>query len=164
MSKGKKNHIKECANDIERIAKFDPQLNDLIKITNQREFVSYYGDIAKNDTYHAHERKNERGITDFMIAIALHYGKKVGEKNQKTKYRLCTYDLKNTLFSKYSKDLDGLVVVVTNSIPQILITTYFHKLRTFNTRTHSENYGYRKIQVKKYKRMKLEMKASWENL
>jgi len=164
MLKEKKNLIKKCANDIERIAKFDPELNDLVKITNQREFISYYGDVAKNDTYHAHERKKERGITDFMVAIALHYGKKVAEKNQKSKYRLSAHDLKNTLFSKHSKDLDSLIVVVTNSIPQIVITTYFDKLRTFNTRTYNENYGYRKKQTKKYKRMKLEMKASLENL
>lgn len=149
------------------LAKIDPNLSTQLDLKNERYFISHVGEILKSDTYHAHERKKERGINNFMVEIAIYYGRKEElrrkNKNPLIKFKIYKKDLKRTVFAKYSDVLDGLVVITLKSNPNILITTFFHNFIVDNSRTRSEESYYRKESNKAYKRLKNNLKGEIED-
>ncbi len=157
-------------NELEELGKRDYRLKDLLERSRQRRFLSHYGNVAKHDTLHGHERKQDRDIKDMHVAIAQYYGRSEKRRPIKGKYcgtiryKLHRNDLKNTLFSKYSLRLDGLVVIVRDTEPEIFITAYWSNgLKPSNKRTRWEDNGFKKKQTRKYKKIKQEMSASWDN-
>ena len=170
MMKNKKRFNEDQINELEEISKSDYRLKDLLEKSKQRKFLSYLGSVAKHDTLHGHERKQDRNIKDMHVAIAQYYGRcekstpKKGKYRSAKRYVLHGKDLKNTLFSKYSLRLDGLVVIVSDTGPEKFITAYWtNELEPLNKRTRGEDIGFKKRETKKYKRIKLEMSASWDN-
>ena len=170
MMKNKKRFNVDQINELEELSKSDYRLKDLLEKSKQRKFLSHHGSVAKYDTLHGHERKQDRDIKDMHVAIAQYYGRP--EKRGPTKGRYCSTikyelhrnDLKNTLFSKYSLRLDGLVVIMRDTKPEIFITAYWSNgLKASNKRTRWEDNGFKKKQTRKYKRIKQEMSASWDN-
>jgi len=144
-------------NNLKNLAYKDTNLSGHLRLRDQRYFVSKIGEISANDTLHAHKRKLERGITSFMVAIAIHYGsKEVHLRKNKTyiKYSVHKKNLNKTLFEKYSNSLDGLIIVVDKVNPNLLITTYFKKFIPNNVRTVSEDSYFKKKSNKAYKRLK----------
>jgi len=143
--------------DLEKLIDVDGNINALFQ----------EGKLILPITTHAKARKKEREINDFMIAIALYYGKKETITYQKhkgtaIKFKLSKNDLCNTVFfEKYSKKLDGLVVIA-NSNHRSIITTYFYKPILNNERTKSEDFYYRKISNKKHKRIRIDFKTMEE--
>ena len=140
--------------ELERLALLDQNISALLD----------EGKIIIPISTHAESRKKEREINDFMIAIALYYGDKEkidykDNKNNIIKFELLKNSLANTVFfKKYSKKLEGLVVI-TNSISRTVITTYFNDPIPNNERTYSEDLYYRKIGNKKHKILKNYLKG-----
>ena len=149
--------------DLSRLAKLDSNILIQLEGKNETYFVSHLGQILKSDTHHAHKRKMERGITEFMVEIAICYGRmeevQRKGKNDLLKFKLFKKDLKNTLFAKYGKILDGLVAITLKSNKKILVTTYFHNYIANNNRTVNEERYYRKKSNKSYKEINNKLKA-----
>ena len=136
--------------DLKNLAYSDINLTEHLRLRDKRYFISKIGEKSELDTLHAHKRKLERGITSFMVAIAIHYGlKEVHLRKDKAyiKYSVYKKNLNKTLFKKYSNSLNGLIVVVDKDNPNILITTYFKNFIPNNERTlNEERYFKKKIQ------------------
>ena len=149
---------------LEETVKLHEGVFDLWSKWKNSHFLSYVGEISEYETLHANSRKNQRGVNDLMIAVVLFYGTKTiqfRKNNPYIKHRLTEANLKNTIFSPYSKKLKDLVVVTKKKDPDVVITTYFLSGKPPNKKNKKKNKLTKfdnKRSTKSYKRLKNDLK------
>ena len=92
----------------------DDNFKELIQKDTKLSMITDYEVIIKDkDPNHYERRKQQRAITEQMVAVCLGYGLKKYIRGAKT-YTLLDKSLKGTPYIKYIEKLRGLRVVLNN--------------------------------------------------